>query len=124
MTTLTFVAPLPGLGSLTDFELHQVGGSEGLFTLQAAAAPDKKLFVLDAGTYLPDYQPRISDDQAASIRAGRPEDLATLVIAHHQNGVTTVNLLAPIVVNTAEDICAQIILEGQDYEIKSALVPA
>ena len=127
MTGLTFVAPPPGLSDLIDFELYPVDGTTGLFTLEPAGVPDLKMFLLDAGVYLPDYRPAITEDQAARIGATGPDDVATFVIANHRDGVTTVNLLAPIVVNNVTDMCAQIILEDQDYEIRhwlKALSPA
>lgn len=123
MTGLTFVAPPPGLGELTEFELYPVAGATGLFTLEPAGVPDLKMFLLDAGVYLPDYRPVLTDDHAARIGAAGPDEVATFVIASHRDGVTTVNLLAPIVVNNLTDMCAQVILEGQDYDVRS-LLPA
>lgn len=121
MTGLTFVTPPPGLAPLVDFELNPVEGAPGLFTLHALDVPDRKMFVLDAGIYLPDYRPEISDAQAAMIRATGPDEVATFVVATHRDGETTVNLLAPIVVNNVTDMCAQIILEGQDFAIRHVL---
>lgn len=121
MTGLTFVAPPPGLEPLVDFELNPVAGAGGLFTLHALDAPDRKMYLLDASVYLPDYRPGISDTQAALIRATGPDEVATFVVAIHRDGETTVNLLAPIVVNNVTDMCAQIILEGQDYAIRHVL---
>lgn len=121
MTGLTFAEPLPGLGQLIDFELNSVAGADGLFSLHALDAPEKRLYLLDAGMHLPDYQPVISDAQAALIKAAGPDEVATFVVANHHDGALTVNLLAPIVVNTITDICAQVILEGQDYAIRHEL---
>ena len=121
MTGLTFVAPPPGLGDLIDFELYPVDGATGLFTLEPAGVPELKMFVLDAGVYLPDYRPEISDAQAARIGAVGPDEVGTFVIANHRDGITTVNLLAPIVVNNITDRCAQVILEGQGYAVDSVL---
>jgi flagellar assembly factor FliW len=124
VTGLTFVAPPPGLGELTEFELYPVDGASGLFTLEPAGVPDLKMFLLDAGVYLPDYRPVLTDDHAARIGAAGPEEVATFVIASHRDGVTTVNLLAPIVVNNITDMCAQVILDGQDYDVRSILAAA
>jgi flagellar assembly factor FliW len=124
VTGLTFVAPPPGLGELTEFELYPVDGAAGLFTLEPAGVPDLKMFLLDAGVYLPDYRPELTDDHAARIGAVGPDEVATFVIANHRDGVTTVNLLAPIVVNNITDMCAQVILEGQGYDVRSVLKAA
>lgn len=121
MTGVTFVAPPPGLEPLTRFDLEQVAGADGLFTLRPVNVPDRRLFLLDAGAYFPDYRPELSDEQAAQLGVTGPEGIATFVVANHQDGVTTVNLLAPILVNTATDMGAQFILEGQDLPIRSVL---
>ncbi len=121
MTIVTFVAPPPGLDPLVEFSLDHLYGTEGLFTLESTALPSRRMFLLDAGSYFPDYHPEISDEQAAELGLTRPEDVATFVVANHQDGITTVNLLAPILVNTATDMCAQFILEGQDLPIRAVL---
>lgn len=121
MTGLTFVAPPPGLDPLVDFELTAVDGAAGLYSLRSVNAPDRRLFLLDPAVYVPGYAPEITDEQAASLKLTDPGDAAMFVVASPGSGGTTVNLLAPIIVNTATDMCAQVILEGQDYDVKTAL---
>jgi flagellar assembly factor FliW len=120
VTHLSFVTPPPGLDPLTDFTLEQLDGT-GLYALQAAADPGKRMFLLDPAVYVPDYRPELTDSQAAVLELASPEEAAMFVIANHRNGATTVNLLAPIIVNTATDTCAQFILEGQDWPIQAPL---
>ncbi|MFD1213646.1 flagellar assembly protein FliW [Arthrobacter sp. GCM10027362] len=115
---LTFVAPPPGLAPLVDFTLRPVDGAAGLFALEAAG---RRLFVLDAAVYLPDYQPEISDEDAAALGLAGPEDALVLVVAVPGGAATTVNLMAPIVVNAATGVCAQVILEGQDWPLRAEL---
>lgn len=121
MTELTFVTPPLGLDPLTNFTLEQLVGSAGLYALQAADAPDKRMFLLDPAVYIPDYHPELTDDQAATLQLTSPAEVAMFVIANHRNGAVTVNLLAPIIVNTATDMCSQFILEGQDWPIQAPL---
>jgi len=120
VTKLSFVTPPPGLDPLRDFTLEQLEGT-GLYALQAAGDPGKRMFLLDPTVYVPGYSPELTDSQAAVLGLASPEEAAVFVIANHRNGATTVNLLAPIIVNTATDICAQFILEGQDWPIQAAL---
>ena len=63
----------------------------------------------------------MTDDLAARIGAVGPDEVATFVIASHRDGVTSVNLLAPIVVNNLTDMCAQVILDGQGHDVKPVL---
>jgi flagellar assembly factor FliW len=118
---LTFLAPPLGLDPLTDFTLEQLKGTDGLYALQAVNVPDRRMFLLDPSVYVPGYNPALTDEQVATLRLTSPEDAAVFVIANHCDGATTVNLLAPIIVNTATDMCAQIILEGQDWPIQAPL---
>lgn len=121
---LAFVTPPPGLEPLVDFVLQPIAGAAGLYGLQAAASPRTRLFVLDAGVYLPHYQPIISDDQVLALRLTSPDDALVLVVANPDAGGTSVNLMAPIVVNTRSGVCAQLILDGQDFPLRAALAPA
>ena len=114
------MTPPPGLGPLTDFTLEQLEGA-GLYALQATGDPRKRMFLLDPAVYVPAYRPELTDSQAASLELASPEEAAMFVRANHRNGATTVNLLAPIIVNRATDMCAQFILEGQDWPIQAPL---
>ena len=118
---LSFVSPPPGLAPLTEFSLPEIPGAVGLFTLQSADHQRTRLFVLDASVYLPDYSPVISDDHAASLDLTGPCDALLLVVTNPGENGTTVNLMAPIVVNAATGRSAQIILEGQDWPLRAEL---
>ncbi len=121
MTGLSFVTPPLGLDPLTDFTLEQLDGPDGLYALQAVNVPDRRMFLLDPSVYVPGYHPELTDQQVAILKLTSPDEVAVFVIANHRDGVTTVNLLAPIIVNTTTDRCAQFILEGQDWPIQGPL---
>ena len=118
---LNFATPPHGLAPHTDFELREVDGAEGLFALQAVADSGIRLFVLDASVYLPDYAPVISDEDCAKLDVHTANDALVLVVANPAEGGTTMNLLAPIVVNAASGASAQIILDGQDFALRAQL---
>ena len=119
--TLTFVSPPPGLAPLTEFDLTEIAGADGLYTLQSAKDRHTRLFVLDASIYLPDYSPVITDEHASSLDLAGPDEALVLVVTNPREGGTTVNLMAPIVVNSTTGRCAQIILEGQDWSLRAEL---
>jgi flagellar assembly factor FliW len=121
VTRLTFVEPPLGLAPLTDFALEQLEGPAGLFALQSVDDPARRMFLLDPAVYVSNYHPELSDAQAAALNLTTPEEAALFVIANHREGTTTVNLLAPIVVNKTTNMCAQFILEGQDWPIQAPL---
>lgn len=125
--TLSFVTPPPGLAPLTAFSLTELEGATGLFALQAVDAAATRLFVLDAAVFLPKYTPYISAEQSASLSLRTPADALVLVVvnpgdaAASDSASTTVNLMAPIVVNSATGAAAQLILEGQDWPLRAEL---
>lgn len=118
---LSFVAPPPGLSPHTEFELAPVDGSEGLFAMRAIADEAVRVFLLDPNTVLGDYAPIISDEQVELIQLTSAEDAWVLVVANPSDEGVSVNLKAPVVVNTATGRSAQMILEDQDFPIRAPL---
>ncbi|OIH93765.1 flagellar assembly protein FliW [Curtobacterium sp. MCBA15_001] len=122
------VAPF-GLEPLDDFTLTPLPDSDGLFTLvgtgtTASGVVSPRLYLLDAAVHLPAYAPSLSDAQAASIGLTAPEEAMLLVVATPGTSGTTVNLLAPVVVNARTGVGAQFILEDQDLPLRAELVRA
>ena len=120
-TALTFIAPPPGFAPLVEFTLDEIEGANGLYALRALDNESTRLFVVDAGIYLPEYTPEISDEQAASLELTRSEDALVLVVANPGESGTTMNLMAPIVVNSVNGHCAQFILDGDEWPLRSQL---
>lgn len=119
MSALTFTTPPPGLAPLVDFGLEAVDGATGLYTLQSISDPAKKMYVVDAAVYLPDYAPVFNRASLDSLAAAVPQVLV-IATATSDGAAPTVNLLAPIVVNREAGRCTQVILDG-DYPIKADL---
>ena len=120
MSALTFAEPLPGLAPHTDFTLEAVDGAAGLFSLRPEAAPDVRLFLLDAAVYVPGYAPEISGP-CRSLGLASPEDARVLVVATPGGNGTTVNLMAPVIVNEATGQSTQTILDGQGWPLRMPL---
>ncbi|HXD27382.1 MAG TPA: flagellar assembly protein FliW [Arthrobacter sp.] len=119
-TRLAFAAPLPGLADLTEFTLEPVEDAVGLYSLDSADRPEIRFFVLDAATHLPDYRPRFSAEQLALVDAAEKQPSVLTMVSTSERGAT-VNLLAPVLVNPETGACAQVILEGQDWPLRSPL---
>jgi flagellar assembly factor FliW len=119
--SLTFVTPPPGLEPLRDFTLTDIEGASGLYSLRAVDDDGIRLFVIDAALYLPDYAPVISDEQSVALDVKTSEDAMVLVVANPGESGTSMNLMAPIVVNAKTGACAQVILEGQDWPLRAEL---
>ena len=120
---LRFTTPPPGFAPLTDFDLTEVDGAPGLYTLRDTVGADLRLFLLDPAFYVPDYLPSIGDEELTALGAAEVTDLDVYVVANIQGGSPVVNLLAPIVVNPVASTATQLILED-DYPLQAELAAA
>ena len=117
---VTFTAPMPGFEELHDFSLRSVDGAAGLYALESGSSP-VRLFLADAAVFAPSYAPPIP---AASLEALGLDDRETpqvLIVVNHAPGSTTVNLMAPIVLNRGTGRCTQLVLDGRDYPLRAEL---
>lgn len=119
---VTFVASPPGLAPLTEFDLEAVADSEGLYTLRALDAPDIRLFVIDAPLYLPDYNPEVTMQQLESIGASETSEVRVLVVTTLADDGPSANLMAPILMHATSGEATQVILEGDNWPLRSPLV--
>jgi flagellar assembly factor FliW len=118
---LDFVTPPPGLAPFTDFSLDDIDGVVGLYSLRSLDDTSIRLFVLDASVHLPNYTPEIPDQQCELLEILAPEDALVLVVANPSVSGTSMNLMAPIIVNASTGASAQVILEGQDWPLRAQL---
>lgn len=118
---VAFLSPPPGLAPHTDFDLAPIEGAEGLFALSARDDAELRLFLVDPSTVVAGYAPVLTDQQAADLALERPDDALLLVVANPGADGVHVNLLAPVVINTATGTAAQLILDGQDHPVRAPL---
>ena len=118
---VTFIAPPPGLSPLTEFDLEPVADADGLYTLRSLAAPDIRLFVIDAPLHLPDYNPEVTIQQLESIGASETSEVRVLVVTTLANDGPSANLMAPILMHATSGDATQVILEGDDWPLRSPL---
>ncbi|MDR2358027.1 MAG: flagellar assembly protein FliW [Oscillospiraceae bacterium] len=119
---LIFKSGLPGLEEYTDFAVLRFEESFPIVWLQAVADRSICLPVIDTFSVAPEYTFDIADEDVAELSISGPEDfqvLSVLVIPENLENMT-VNMAAPIIVNTATGKSKQIILGGGDH---SARVP-
>lgn len=123
-TTLTFVAPPPGLSPHVAFQLDDVDGAPGLHALRAVDDPGVRLFVVDAGVYVPDYAPVFSTEQLSEVGAASAEQAELLVVTTLDADGPALNLFAPVLVNPATGAASQVILDGTDWPLRARLAQA
>jgi flagellar assembly factor FliW len=121
MSAVLFVAPPPGLEPLTEFALTPVDGAAGLFSLASVERPEIRLYALDAERHLPGYSPELPDDRAAELGIEAAEQALLLVVVTPSQQGSTVNLLAPIVVNRASGAALQLVLDDDAFPVRAEL---
>ncbi|CAI3792881.1 Flagellar assembly factor FliW [Pseudarthrobacter sp. MM222] len=118
--SVSFTAPMPGLENVHDFTLRSVEGAAGLYALESGATP-VRLFLADAAVFVPGYAPPIPAATLEALGLGQSEAPQLLVVLTHAPGSTTVNLMAPIVLNPATGRCTQLVLDGRNYPLRADL---
>lgn len=121
MSTVRFLAPPPGLEPLDAFDLDAVPGADGLFTLSSTERPEIRLFVIDAERHLPGYAPELPDDRAAELGIAEAADALLLVVVTPSPEGSTVNLLAPVIVNRSSGAALQLVLDDDAFPVRAEL---
>lgn len=120
---LDLTAPLLGLPGHLRYTLEALDDSGVLFALRSVPADDAdaavRLFVVSPEAHFPDYAPTIDADLLAW--EADEEHTAVLAVVHPGQGPQdgpTVNLLAPLVVDTRTGRAAQVVLDG-DWPLRA-----
>ena len=121
MSAVRFLTPPPGLEPLDAFSLEPVPGAVGLYTLSAAERPEIRLFTIDAERHLPGYSPELPDDRAAELGIAEPSDALLLVVVTPSREGSTVNLLAPVIVNRTTGAALQLVLDDDAFPVRAEL---
>lgn len=126
---VSFVAPLLGLGGALDFTLRALDDLGTVFALRSVdEGASTRLFLVHAAAYVRGYEPPVTVGLALLGVDGVPasdDDIATLVVLNPEGdgGAATVNLLAPVLVNTRTHRAVQIVLDG-DWPLRAPLAPS
>ncbi|SEI84055.1 flagellar assembly factor FliW [Arthrobacter sp. yr096] len=118
--TLTFASPMPGLESAEGFSLREVAGAEGLYALEIVQ-PRVRMFVANAAVYVPDYAPNIPASALEVLGLDAVSEVTVLVVVNPTPEKTTVNLMAPILLNPVDGVCVQAILDGARFPLRAEL---
>jgi flagellar assembly factor FliW len=122
---LLFESGLPGFPDAHRFTLIRWGDDDSPFSIIRSHEHGGLEFVVVRPTaFLPDYEPEIDDVTAERLDLERQEDALVLALLTLGDTAadTTVNLLAPIVVNQHTGRAAQATLSDSSYELRTPLV--
>jgi len=116
-----FADGIPGLEQYCTYALLQFEDSYPIVWLQSMEDTGICLPVLDTFKVLPDYVFDIDDTDVKALELNSPDELhvvSVVVIPEDIQGMT-VNLAAPIIINTKTGTARQIVLSGSEYNVRA-----
>lgn len=121
---LTLAGGIIGFPQLTHFTLiydKEKGDDRNtILWLQSMDEPKFALPVIVPNVIIPDYNPVVNDELLAPLDPLTDENTYVLVTVKVPKDIKqmTVNLKAPIIINTDTRVGAQLIVENEDYEVR------
>ena len=119
---INFPKGIVGFPDLTEFALihDEEKGTETIHWLQSIQEPGFAMPVMDPLLVCPEYNPEVDDELLSHLGELDPDELLVLVTVTVPKDITkmTVNLKGPIVINAAERKATQVIVEGDQYQVK------
>lgn len=119
---ITFPKGIVGFPELTEFALlhDSEKGSDSIHWLQSLQETAFAMPVMDPLIVCPDYNPEVDDELLKDLGELDPEELLVLVTMTVPKDLTkmSVNLKGPIIINAAKKKAAQVIIEGDEYQVK------
>lgn len=117
-----FPSGIIGFPDLQDFALihDEEKGTDTIHWLQSLQEPAFAMPVMDPLLVRPDYNPEVDDELLKNIGELQPEELLVMVTVTVPKDIKqmTVNLKGPIVINAAQRLATQVIVEGEEYLVK------
>ena len=118
---IDFGEGIPGLEQYHKYALLQFEESYPIVWLQSLDESGICLPVLDTFSVLPDYVFDIDDSDVKALELNNPDQLhvvSVVVIPEDIQGMT-VNLAAPIIINTITGKAKQVVLSGSEYNVRA-----
>ena len=122
---ILFADGIPGLEEYRRYSLLQFEESYPIIWLQSVDDGGICLPVLDTFAVLTGYVFDIDDEDVRELDLGGPEELHVVNVLVIPDDIQqmTVNLAAPIIINTATGKAKQIMLGGGDYNVRAPIFP-
>ncbi len=121
---IELVQPMPGFPGHRRFALVQLDEDGVLCSLRSLDDPELRFLVVPPVRFFPDYAPEVGDAVVADLAVESVDDVLLLVVltAGSSMADTTANLLAPVLINTANRRAAQVILDDSELPVARPLV--
>jgi flagellar assembly factor FliW len=116
---ITFNEGLPGFLHLKRFALMN-DPDGGFYWLQSVDEWDVAFILIDVNLYADNYEPLVEEEHLIGLGEFTPESFVVLNIANLPGDVKdmTVNLRAPVVINTELKLGRQIVCNNDEYSVR------
>lgn len=116
--------PLPGFPQEQRFALVRLDEDGVLMAFRSLEREDLQFVVVPPSPFYPDYAPVIGDDVVADLEIRDASDVLVLLVVRAGASVadTTVNLRAPLVINTETRRASQVVLDDPDLPLAAPLM--
>ncbi len=93
------------------------------YYLQSVEDSNLSLVLLDLSSFMPNYNPLVSEEQLADLgKIDNNLSIYNVCVIKGDIKNMTVNLMAPIVINNDTNYGRQVILENEEYSVKHSLI--
>jgi flagellar assembly factor FliW len=122
-TPVRFPHGIPGFEQITAYCFRASDTIRPFMFMEALASQDVNFICVDAFALARDYRPRLRPDVVARLGLDSPDQVAVLCIVTVGTTAaeTTANLLCPLVINRANHLGEQVILDGSGYPMQLPL---
>lgn len=115
-----FAKGIPGFDEETDFALIDKG--DGLFVhLQSLKSPDLAFLLVDPFVFYPSYEFELPEGDGEELELEAQVIVRCIVTLRAQVEKSTINLLAPIVLNPEKHLGKQVVLHQVGYQTRHPL---
>ena len=124
LPVLEFVAPMPGFPEQRRFVLVRLEDEGVLYSLTSIEVPHLRFLVVPPTPFFPDYEIDIDNESLVALGLPEADDLLVLLVitAGDTLADTTVNLMAPIVVNQRSRCAVQLVLGASGLPVRAPLL--
>jgi flagellar assembly factor FliW len=121
---LELVVPFQGFPDHRRFALIRLDDSGLMCALRSVDDPELRFVVVPPALFFDDYAPQIDEAVAGTLGATSEKELLVLVVVTTGDTLAsaTANLMAPIVVNHASRLAAQVVLDDTRLPLRAPLV--
>ncbi|MDD2972745.1 MAG: flagellar assembly protein FliW [Lachnospiraceae bacterium] len=118
-----FINGIIGFPELKDFTLihdQEQGDQAGIRWMQSIQEPAFAMPVIDPLSVMLNFNPQVNDELLTPLGKIEPDEMLVLVTITVPGDISqmSVNLRAPIVINSGNRKACQIIVEGEQYAVK------